>query len=157
MKRLTITILPMLAPLVFASALTAYAQKEKTENPKGLIKIPVWVEEGEDRFWNEGKRQTFKVFIGDREVPVKSFQGPRNSTILLVVFDTVADLARVDQARIELNEAIKGLPENYWIGLLRAQDELSVIHEPTGDRASLAQKIQAVPVAGKAGLLDTLE
>jgi len=158
MKRLVVTVLPALL-LAFACASLAYAQKEKTESsaPKGLIKIPVWVEEGEDRLWNEGKRQTFKVFIEDREVPIKSFQGPRNPTILLVVFDTVANLARVDQARAELSEAIKGLPENYWIGLLRAQDELSVIHEPTPDRESLVKKIQTAPVAGKAGLLDTLE
>jgi len=158
MKRFVVTILLALL-LIFAYAPLASAQKEKIENPapKGLIKIPVWVEESEDKFWNEGKRQTFKVFIEDREVPIKSFQGPRNSTILLVVFDTVASLARVDQARAELSEAIKGLPENYWIGLLRAQDELSVIHEPTSDRESLVKKIQTAPVAGKAGLLDTLE
>lgn len=145
--------------LGFACVLAAYAQKEKSAAPppKGSLKIPVWVEEGEDRFWNEGKRQTFKVFIEGREVPIRSFQGPRNSTIVLVIFDTVVNLARVDQARAELSEAIKGLPENYWIGLLRAQDELSVIHEPTGDRAQLIEKIQTVPVAGKAGLLDTLE
>lgn len=147
------------ALLLVAFALAAHAQREKPENtaPKGLLKIPVWVEEGGGKFWNDAKRQSFKVFVEDKEVPIKSFQGPRNSTIILVVFDTAADLARVDQARAELIEAIKALPENYWIGLLRSQDELSVIQEPTPDRAALVKKIQTVPVAGKAGLLDTLE
>ncbi len=145
--------------LVFAITLAASAQKEKPENTaqKGLLKIPVWVEEGGGKFWNEAKRQSFKVFVEDKEVPIKSFQGPRNSTIILVVFDTVADLARVDQARAALTETIEALPKNYWVGLLRAQDELAVIQEPTPDRALLAQKIQSAPVAGKAGLLDTLE
>lgn len=158
MNRFVVKILPALS-LVFAFALAARAQKEKPDNtaPKGLLKIPVWVEEADGKFWNEAKRQTFKVFVEEKEVPIKSFQGPRNSTILLMVFDTVASLARVDQVRAELSEAIKGLPENYWIGLLRAQDELSVIHEPTSDRESLVKKIQTAPVAGKAGLLDTLE
>ncbi|MGE0130596.1 MAG: hypothetical protein AB7U82_21160 [Blastocatellales bacterium] len=158
MNRFVVKIL-LAFSLVFAFSPSAQAQKEKAENaqPKGLLKIPVWVEESGGEFWNEAKRQTFKVFIEDKELPIKSFQGPRNSTIILVVFDTVADLARVDQARAGLSEAIKSLPENYWIGLLRAQDELSVVQEPTSDRASLAGKIQAIPVAGKAGLLDTLE
>jgi hypothetical protein len=154
MNRFVLTILLMSALLLVASA-----QKKKSENPvsKELLKIPVWVEEGEDKFWYKGDPRTFKVFIDDKEAPLKSFQGPRNSTILLVVFDTVASLSRVDLARAELIEAIKGLPENYWIGLLRAQDELSVVQEPTPDRESLVKKIQSAPVAGKAGLLDTLE
>jgi hypothetical protein len=73
------------------------------------------------------------------------------------VFDTVADLARVDLARRELTGAINELGDNYWVGLMRSQDGLSVIQEPTADRALLAEKIQAVQVAGKTGLLDTLE
>jgi hypothetical protein len=154
MKRFALMILLMSALLLVASA-----QKKKSENPasKELLKIPVWVEEGEDRFWDKGDPRTFKVFIDDKEAPLKSFQGPRNSTILLVVFDTVASLSRVDLARADLIEAIEGLPENYWIGLLRAQDELSVVQEPTPNRESLVKKIQTAPVAGKAGLLDTLE
>ncbi len=144
--------------LLLLLATPAFAQKEGTETaPKGLLKIPVWVEEDADKFWLDGNRQAFKVFVEEKESPLKSFQTPRSSTILLIVFDTVADLARVDQARLALNEAIKTLGQNYWIGLLKAQDGLSVLQEPTADRTVLAQKIQAIQVNGKAGLLDTLE
>lgn len=108
-------------------------------------------------FWEDGKRQSFKVFLEDKEVVVKSFQHPKSSTVLLVVFDTVADLTRVDEARNALQDAIKGLGEQYWIGLLKAQDGLSVLQEPTANRAVLSEKIQSIPVNGKAGLLDTLE
>ena len=88
-------------PFLLQIAVTpVYAQKEKADNtPKGLLKIPVWVEEGDDQFWLDGNRQAFKVFVEEKESPVKSFQTPKSSTILLVVFDTVADLERVDQAR----------------------------------------------------------
>src|SRR5262245_2433362 len=154
MKRLALTILLMSALLVIAAAQKKQSETSATE---GLLKIPVWVEDGEDRFWNEGEPQSFKIFIDDREAPIRSFQGPRNSTIFLLVFDTVASLARVDHARAELSEAVKGLPENYWVGLLRAHDELSVIHEPDPNRESLVKEIQAMPVGGKAGLLDSLE
>src|SRR5262245_6734563 len=108
MKRLAVTILPALLFLV-THATSANAQKEKPENkaPNAILKIPVLVEEEPDKFWADGKRQTFNVFIEDKEAPIKSFQGPRNPTIVLVVFDTVSDLARVDIARSELSEAIK--------------------------------------------------
>lgn len=88
----------------------AFAQKDSAETaPKGLLKIPVWVEEDGEKFWLDGNRQAFKVFVEEKETPLKSFQTPRSSTILLIVFDTVADLARVDQARTALNKAIKTL------------------------------------------------
>lgn len=132
--------------------------KPKPEAPaKGIIKIPVWVETEDSQLWQDGKRQSFKVFLDDKEAAIKSFQGPRNSTILLIVTDTVADLARVAQAQTALDEAIKGLPENYWVGLLRAQDGLAVLQEPSANRAPILEKLQALQVNGKAGLLDTLE
>ena len=152
---LALLVLPV---LLLMAAMPAFAQKEKPDNaPKGLLKIPVWVEEGDDQFWLDGNRQAFKVFVEEKESPVKSFQTPKSSTILLIVFDTVADLARVDEARLALSETIKTFGQNYWIGLLKAQDGLSVIQEPTADRALLTEKIQAIQVSGKAGLLDTLE
>lgn len=132
--------------------------KPKTEAPaKGVIKIPVWVETEDDQLWHDGKRQSFKVFLDEQEAAIKSFQGPRNSTILLIVTDTVADLARVAQAQTALAEALKELPDNYWLGLLRAQDGLAVLQEPTANRATILEKLQELQVNGKAGLLDTLE
>lgn len=149
----------LLAPaLVLLAAAIVPAQKEKSGSvPKSLLKIPVWVEEGNGQFWLDGNRQVFKVFVDDKESSLKSFQSPRSPMILLVVFDTVADLARVDQARTTLVEAIKKLRPNQWVGLMRAQDGLSVIQEPTADHNLLAEKIKSVQVSGKAGLMDTLE
>lgn len=130
----------------------------KSEAPaKSSLKIPVWVEQEDGTFWEEGKRQSFKVFLEDKEVAIKSFQHPKSGTILLVVFDTVADLTRVDEARGALQDALKDLGDQYWIGLLKSQDGLSVLQEPTADRTALNEKIQGIQVNGKAGLLDTLE
>ncbi len=144
--------------LLLLLTVPALAQKDRAETaPKGVLKIPVWVEEDEETFWLDGNRQAFKIFVEEKEAPLKSFQTPRSSTVLLIVFDTVADLARVDQARSALGEAFKTLGQNYWIGLLKAQDGLAVLQEPTADRAALTEKIKAIQVNGKAGLLDTLE
>lgn len=124
---------------------------------KAPLKIPVWVEQEEGIFWKEGKRQAFKVFLEDKEVTIKSFQTPQSGSILLLVFDTVADLTRVEEARAALQDALKDFNDQYWIGLLRAQDGLSVLQEPTAERTVLQEKIRALEVNGKAGLLDTVE
>lgn len=134
------------------------ATPPKSEAPaKPSLKIPLWVEQDDGEFWEDGKRQSFKVFLEDKEVAIRSFQHPKSGTVLLIVFDTVADLTRVDEARSALQDALKDFNEQYWIGLLKAQDGLSVLQEPTADRAALSEKIQSIQVNGKAGLLDTLE
>lgn len=129
----------------------------KTDAPKEQLRIPVWVESDDADYWLEGQRQNFKVFIEDREVAIRGFQHPRSGTIILIVFDTVDELALVDQARNALQDASRGLSAQYWLGLLRAQNGLSVLQEPTADRAQLAARIKAIEIGGKAGLLDTLE
>ncbi len=156
----TILAVILLAPNILAqqASLAPAPTPKKAETPaKTLIKIPVSVESETGVFWDEGKRQSFKVFLDETEVPIKNFQAPQSSTILFVVFDTVADIARVDEARSALQSAISNLNEQYWIALMSAQDGLSVLQEPTADRKLLNEKIQSIQVTGKAGLLDTLE
>ncbi len=151
-------LLVLMSSLFAQPAALAPAAPPKSEAPaKAPLKIPVWVEKQEGVFWEDGKRQSFQVFLEDKEVAIKSFQHPKSGTVLLVVFDTVADLTRVNEARSALQDAIKGLNEQYWIGLLKAQDGLSVLQEPTADHNVLSEKIQSIQVNGKAGLLDTLE
>ena len=147
----------LLAVIALAAAAPALAQKKAEAPARAPVKFPVWVEEVDGGFWREGKRQSFKVFLDEKETPIRGFQDTRSGAVMLVVFDTVADPARVDEARAALGEALKGLGENYWIGLLRAQDGLTVLQEPTADRAALGEKMRAIQVSGKAGLLDTLE
>ncbi|MBS1808566.1 MAG: hypothetical protein JST84_10285 [Acidobacteria bacterium] len=150
-----LSLLALLATVVWAQQ--AALAPAANSPARAMLKIPVWVEKDEGVFWDEGKRQSFKVFLEDKEVAIKSFQNPKSGSILLVVFDTVADLARVDEARSALQESLKNLNDQYWVGLLRAQDGLSVLQEPTADHNALDTKIQSIEVNGKAGLLDTLE
>lgn len=151
-------LLSILSVSISAQQQIAPKPSPKPEAPaKTQLKIPVWIESEDGSFRDDAKRQQFKVFVDDREVAVKGFQTSRSGTVMLVVFDTVADLARVDEARSALQAAIADLGDQYWIGLLRAQDGLSVIQEPTADHKILNEKISAVQVSGKAGLLDTLE
>ncbi|MBK6799912.1 MAG: hypothetical protein IPG76_24855 [Acidobacteria bacterium] len=134
------------------------AQKKEPEPAgKDILKIPVRVEQEPGNFWTEGRKENFKVLIDDKDSPLRSFHGPANPTIFLVVFDTVADITRVEIARNSLAEKIKEIKPNYWIGLMKSQDGLSVMQEPTSDKVALDVSLAQVKVAGRAGLLDTLE
>lgn len=125
--------------------------------PKPLLKIPVALQTDSGTWWRDGKRSSFKLFVEEKETPIKSFQAADSPMVILIVFDLVADLARAEEARNALSTVIKELASNYWVGLLRAQDGLSVLQEPTANHELLLEKLQTIQATGKAGLLDTLE
>src|SRR5687767_11195417 len=138
--------------LICFCPLTVYGQKVRpSPAPQSLIKIPVWVESQPEQFWTIGDRRSFKLFLGEQELALKSFAGPHSSTIVLLVFDVVADLARVDEARAAIIEKIEKLEPSSWIGLIRTQDGVSVLQEPTGDREAVIEKLKSIQVSGKAG------
>lgn len=144
--------------LLLPIAVHLQAQKKEPE-PAGreILRIPVRVEREPGAFWLDGKRQNFRAAVDEREAAVRSLLGPASSTIFLVVFDTVADITRVEIARNAVAERIKDLEPNYWLGLMKSQDALGVIQEPTADKSALDVSLAQVKVQGKAGLLDTLE
>ncbi|NBO63444.1 MAG: hypothetical protein EBU88_01105 [Acidobacteria bacterium] len=141
-----------------AQAVPGQGGKVETGERTGrvTIRIPVQVEVG-GQSWETGIRNDFRVFINDQQMPVRNFSGPGSPTIFLVIFDTVDELSRVEQARTILAKQLRELPPNHWVGILRSQDGLRVIQEPTGDRDLLVGQIQTIQVNGKAGLLDTLQ
>ncbi len=124
---------------------------------KNLIRFSFWVEQADDGFWTDGGQDDFLAFVDNRQQALLSLQQPAGPCILLIVLDTIADLTRVQEARTVLIEKTDKLPENYWVGLLRAQNGLSVLQEPTADRKVVREKILAGLLGGKAGLLDVLE
>jgi hypothetical protein len=148
----------LIGVLLVAGGLLGIGQAQRKsgdDREEGLFRIPVWVEQ-EGQFWKQGRRDGFRLLLNDEELPVQSFQGPESPTVLLLVFDTVVDLARVDQVRVGLQNRLRELPENHWVGVLRSQDGLRALLEPTADRERLVETIRSVQVNGRAGLLDTL-
>jgi hypothetical protein len=81
----------------------------------------------------------------------------KDDLLILLVMDVVGELARVDAARNAILDRLRGMPPSAWMGVLRAQDGLQVVLDPTPDRDKLTNALLGIPVAGKAGLLDTLE
>lgn len=158
-----------LAAMLAACCFSVQAQGpsvSSTDTPKNPVaaepaaaqlKLPVWLEEQEGKYWEGARRQSFHVFLEDQEVPVKGFLNAQSGTVLLLVFDNVADIAKLEEIRNALGEQLTGLGDKYLTGLLSAQDGVSVLQEPTSDESLLKLKIKDVQIATKGGLLDTLE
>jgi hypothetical protein len=82
--------------------------------------------------------------------------GPSDDLMLLVVADLTGDLTLAGFAKRALSERIDALPPNSMVSLMRAQDGLRVLVDPTAERAPIKSAIDALPVSGKAGLLETI-
>jgi len=113
--------------------------------------VPVWIAAG------DASAKDFNAKVDGAAAPVVAARGPADDLIVLVVLDWTGDLALADTARDALIAELEKLPPNARVALMRAQDGLQVLSDPTSDRAALTNAIQAVPVSGKAGFLDTVE
>jgi hypothetical protein len=98
-----------------------------------------------------------RATLDGSEARVRGIKGPDDDLMLLIVLDLAGDPSSVEPAKEALLNEIRKLPPRTVVGLMRAQDGLRVVANPTADHESLAQAISSLPVSGKAGLLDTME
>ncbi len=117
-----------------------------------MIRIPVWSDSGAAL---RADRLTAK--IDGQPAQIVRLQGPSDELLLLLVLDLVADLNEIELAREALGTAIAEMPDGVFVSVLRAQDGLRVLLDPTNDREAIIQVIQTFTVSGTPGLLETIE
>ena len=116
------------------------------------IRVPAWTQPGRV-LSSDG----LVAKVGGQPARVLRLQGPGDDLMILLILDLVEDLNKINLAREALVRAISEAPPNAYIGVLRAQDGLKVLQDPTGDRDALAKAIRDFPVTGTPGLLETVE
>jgi hypothetical protein len=102
-------------------------------------------------------RAAFKATLDGSPAKVLRVRGPKDDLMLLVVLDLTGDLTLIDSARPALVEKLSALPANKWVAVLKSQDVLQVVQDPTPDREKTAAAIREYVATGKAGLLTTVE
>ncbi len=98
----------------------------------------------------------FKPTLNGRPVPVSGELDPKSDQVILIVFDLTADLSSIEDAKQALTANISKLPSNAWVGVLRSQDGLHVLADPTPDRQKVIDVIQSLASSGTPGLLETI-
>lgn len=118
-------------------------------NPRTRLRVPVLVAKGE--------LAGIEATVEGRPTNVERVNGPSSDLVVLLVLDFSGDTAFPEAARAALKTAVGQMPANAWIAVLRAQDGLRVLLDPSGDQAAVIAAMQAYPGGGKAGLLETVE
>lgn len=130
----------------------ALAAGGATREADSRVRVPLWTD-GPAPI----EAAHLEVQVDGRPAPILALHGPEDPLLLLVVFDLVADLNEADLARDGLLAALREAGPNVFVGVLRAQDGLQVLLDPTNDRDAIAQAVLSFPVSGRPGLLETLE
>ena len=82
---------------------------------------------------------------------------PAEDLILMLVLDLAGDLTEAESARAALLREVEALPPRIRVAVLRAQDGLRVIQDPTADRTAIISAVESMNISGRAGLLDSVE
>lgn len=118
------------------------------------IRVPVWADARADQPLTLAD---LHARLAGTDVRVVRLRGPQDDLMILTVLDMVGDLSYVEPAKDALVREIEKLPPATYVGLMRAQDGLRVMIDPTADREAATEAVRNLPVSGKAGFLDTVE
>jgi hypothetical protein len=118
------------------------------------VRIPVWLD-GES---GDPPAHDFHATVDGSAARVTAVQCPDSDLIILLVLDiSSGDLTVMDPAKETAEDSIRKLPPNAYVGLLRAQDGLQVMEDPTSDRDAILHRVEEQTLTGRTGLLATVE
>ena len=135
--------------LLLITVVGAVAVQAQTKTP--AFSIPARVENSS---CSAGPQ--FKSTLNGKPAPVKAELGPQSDQVILVVLDLTGDLSRIDGAKQAVVDNISKLPSNAWVGVLRSQDGLHVLVDPTPNRQKVIDSINSLTSIGTPGLLETV-
>ncbi len=124
--------------------------------PVKSISVPLWVAPAGDSTSTITAADLSAKLEGNA-AKVGRVLGPQDPLLLLIVTDMVGDLAAITPAKQALVAGVQALPPEAHAGLMRAQDGLNVVVDPTADRDALAEALDSLAVTGKAAFLNTVE
>ncbi|BDC52603.1 hypothetical protein F183_A49180 [Bryobacterales bacterium F-183] len=99
----------------------------------------------------------FSATVNGAQAKVLGAKGPASELIVLVVLDLTGEINLIDTARGVLAQVLPESQPNVWYAVLKSQDALEVLVDPTADREKVVAAIQNYGATGKAALLDTIE
>ena len=110
-------------------------------------------------FWNTGsdQPQSIQAQLNGAPARVLEVRKPGEEMMILLVLDLTESLSLADPAKEALAEQLSKLPPKTMVAVLRAQDGLTVLLDPTADVEKLTDAVRKVPVTGKAGFLESVE
>lgn len=101
--------------------------------------------------------KSFEAVVDRNPAQIIRVLTPADPQMILLVLDLSGDLGTIDPAKDALIAEIEKLPPASYIGVLRAQDGLTVLADPSKNRVTATDAIRNLNISGRPGLLETLD
>jgi len=98
----------------------------------------------------------FRPTLNGKPVHIRQEMGPKSDQVILIVFDLTGNISRIDAAKQTVVANIAKLPSNAWVGVMRSQNGLHVLTDPTDNHNKVTTIIQSLTSTGQPGLLETV-
>jgi len=134
----------VLAALIGASVLSAQTEQQ--------VRIPVWSTSRAPLELSD-----LQATVDGQPAEIVRLQDPSQDLMLLLILDLVDDINRIDLARNAIQSSLAELPEGTHVGILRAQDGLQVLLDPTDNLDEVDEVVENFTIQGTPGLLETVE
>lgn len=119
------------------------------------VRVPVWLDSDAGR---DLTPEDFHVTFDGASSRILDVKCPGDELIILLVLDlSSGDITLDDPAKQALIEQIRSLTRKTYIALLRAQEGLHVLSDPSLDRETIISQIEQQTLSGKTGLLPTID
>lgn len=131
--------------LAVSTATTVFARTD-------TVSIPAWI--GAD---NCSSSLNLEATLNGKPAPITGQLGPNSDQIILIVFDLSSDYSRAAAAKEAVISEISKLPSNVWVGMLRTEDGLHVLADPTAKRKPVISEIHSLTTSSETGFLGTVQ
>jgi hypothetical protein len=138
--------------MLAAAAMVCAGPAPPPPAPSKVVRIPLRIDSAA-----EADAKSFQATLDRERARIVGVLTPQDPQMILLVLDLVGDLASIEAAKDAVSAELRKLPESTYVGLLRAQDRVSVLVDPTADRSVVMRAIANLTVSGRPGLLEALE
>ena len=121
------------------------------------FRVPLWILQNGIPITPPLLQEDLAFFADSAPLKIIRQTEPGSPTLLFLAFDLVGDLTTITPAKQAIINQVQELGPEYWVGLILAQETLSVLQEPTRDKKLLQEKIEETRQIGKAGLLESIQ
>ena len=101
------------------------------------FRVPLWILQNGIPITPPLLQEDLAFFADSAPLKIIRQTEPGSPTLLFLAFDLVGDLTTITPAKQAIINQVQELGPEYWVGLILAQETLSVLQEPTRNKKLL--------------------
>lgn len=121
------------------------------------LRLPLWILNRSIPIDPKFDENALSLLFDSKKINVTKQAKPGNPTLIFLALDLVGNPTISKTTKLALSYQIQQMPSDYWVCLISAQENITVIQPPTNNKQLLQNKLDSTNQIGKAGLLESFQ